>query len=160
MGIIDTEKLRRRAIYKAEYKQRVRNAKKAAVKQKDQIIKTLVTQLEAVGVAPQFKKAPRPDEKPGTLKTKRRNSARKDFYKSQAWLELRYEAFKLHGAACQCCGATRRDKTIDGRPVILHVDHRKPRSLFPELELDINNTQIMCESCNLGKSNHDMIDWR
>ncbi|MFC6439812.1 HNH endonuclease [Bowmanella sp. JS7-9] len=34
---------------------------------------------------------------------------------------------------------------------MLHVDHVKPRAKFPELALDINNLQILCETCNLGK---------
>ena len=44
--------------------------------------------------------------------------------------------------------------------VELHVDHIKPRSKHPELELDINNLQILCKDCNLGKSNTDSIDYR
>ena len=86
------------------------------------------------------------------LSGKRKQSS-KEFYKSDAWRDLRYRALKLHGRQCQCCGA---------KPpkVVLHVDHIKPRSRFPELELDINNLQVLCEDCNLGKSNKDCIDYR
>ena len=80
---------------------------------------------------------------------------RKAFYLSDAWRALRYRALKLHGAACQCCGATAKSS---GRP--LHVDHIKPRSKFPHLELEITNLQVLCEDCNLGKSAHDDTDWR
>jgi 5-methylcytosine-specific restriction endonuclease McrA len=42
----------------------------------------------------------------------------------------------------------------------MHVDHILPRSKFPELELDIDNLQVLCEECNLAKSNIDTTDWR
>jgi len=77
----------------------------------------------------------------------------KGFYESDAWMRLRYEALKKYGRKCSCCGAMPPD-------VVLHVDHIKPRSKYPELELDINNLQILCKHCNLGKSNTDCIDYR
>jgi hypothetical protein len=75
------------------------------------------------------------------------------FYRSQEWRKVRYEALKRYGRKCVCCGA-------EPPYVVLHVDHIKPRSKHPELELDINNLQILCEDCNLGKSNTDEIDYR
>lgn len=77
-----------------------------------------------------------------------------DFYKTKEWLSLRMQALELHGAVCQCCGATRKTGAI------LHVDHIKPRSLYPNLEFEINNLQILCSDCNLGKSNKYETDWR
>lgn len=59
-----------------------------------------------------------------------------------------------YGARCQCCGAT----PADG--VKMNVDHIKPRKLFPQLALDVNNLQVLCEVCNHGKGNWDMTDWR
>lgn len=76
---------------------------------------------------------------------------RTDFYHSREWRELRYKVFVKYGRQCQCCGTT------EG---VFHVDHIKPRSLFPELELSIENLQVLCEACNLGKSNRDATDWR
>lgn len=76
------------------------------------------------------------------------------FYESEEWRKVRYQALKLHGALCQCCGA----KPGPNRP--LHVDHIKPRSKFPELELDITNLQVLCKDCNFGKSAWDQTDWR
>lgn len=78
----------------------------------------------------------------------------KAFYDTAEWKAVRYEALKKHGAACQCCGATRAQR------VFIQVDHIKPRSTHPELALDINNLQILCEPCNSGKSNRDRTDWR
>ena len=83
----------------------------------------------------------------------KRKQAR-EFYMDRPWRELRYQALKKYGRECACCGAH------PGGGIVLHVDHIKPRSKYPELELDINNLQILCEDCNLGKSNTDEIQWR
>ncbi len=76
------------------------------------------------------------------------------FYKSRAWRELRVDALKKYGRECCLCGAT------SGNGVVLHVDHIKPRSKYPELELELSNLQILCEDCNLGKSNRYEEKWR
>jgi len=83
-----------------------------------------------------------------------RPKTNKQFYVSSAWRTLRYLALTNCGGACQCCGA----KASDG--VKIHVDHIKPRSKYPKLELDIDNMQVLCSDCNLGKSNIDDTNWR
>ena len=75
----------------------------------------------------------------------------KDFYKTREWRNVRYRALVKFGKKCQACGE------IGG---YIHVDHIKPRSLYPQLELDITNLQVLCEACNIGKSNTDTTDWR
>jgi len=70
-----------------------------------------------------------------------------------SWRTLRYEALKKYGRKCACCGSMPPD-------VVLHVDHIKPKSKYPELEFDIENLQILCEACNLGKGNRDCNDYR
>lgn len=86
------------------------------------------------------------------------NPQRKDpapsFYKSPAWRRVRYQALVAHGGRCQCCGSS----SAQGK--VIHVDHVLPRSLFPHLELELTNLQVLCEDCNLGKSNIDTTDWR
>lgn len=77
------------------------------------------------------------------------------FYMDKPWRSLRYEALKVHGAKCQCCGGT---PASTGKP--MHVDHIKPRSKFPELELTLSNLQVLCEDCNMGKGGRDQTDWR
>jgi 5-methylcytosine-specific restriction endonuclease McrA len=42
----------------------------------------------------------------------------------------------------------------------LVVDHIKPRSKFPKLQLDPDNVQVLCNMCNIGKSDEDMSDFR
>jgi len=77
------------------------------------------------------------------------------FYESKKWRILRYKALSLHGSSCQCCGRNYKEHNV-----IMHVDHVKPRSKYPSLELELSNLQILCEDCNLGKLNLDETDWR
>jgi len=71
------------------------------------------------------------------------------FYESPLWQRLRYETLKKYRACC-LCGSTDQ----------LHVDHIKPRSLYPALELEPDNMQVLCKSCNIAKSNRDTEDYR
>jgi len=73
-----------------------------------------------------------------------------EFLMSWEWRKLRYKVIKKFGAVCMCCRST--DK--------IHVDHIKPRRKYPELALDFNNLQVLCEICNMGKSAWDETDWR
>ena len=75
----------------------------------------------------------------------------KAFFNGTAWYKLRYQALVRDGAHCRCCG------TAQGP---MHVDHIKPRSTHPHLALTLNNLQVLCQSCNLGKGNWDSTDWR
>lgn len=83
-----------------------------------------------------------------------------EFYKSREWLDLRYKVLKERGARCECCGKTRKDLDDAGEPVVIQVDHVKPRSTHPELELDPKNCQLACKDCNQGKGWKDETDWR
>lgn len=76
------------------------------------------------------------------------------FLQTYEWRRLRMEAIKKHGRACQCCGAL----PSPGKPI--NVDHIKPRRLYPELALSLDNLQVLCHECNHGKGNWDMTDWR
>jgi 5-methylcytosine-specific restriction endonuclease McrA len=81
--------------------------------------------------------------------------AARTFYDTDTWRALRFEALKLSNGCCVLCGRSQR-----AHGVVLHVDHIKPKSKFPELALTLSNLQILCEDCNLGKSNRDDTDWR
>ena len=76
-----------------------------------------------------------------------------EFYRTRQWAEVRHQVLVRYGARCQCCGADRRTSVI-------HVDHIKPRSKYPALELLEDNLQVLCELCNIGKSNISEHDWR
>lgn len=89
------------------------------------------------------------------MKFAKKGSCKPDpFYDSEEWRLLRYQALKLHGAHCQACGRGRE------HGVIIHVDHIKPRSRYPELQWDLSNLQVLCEDDNLGKGAWDETDWR
>jgi hypothetical protein len=77
-----------------------------------------------------------------------------DFYDSPEWLDLRYRVLQKSGGSCKLCGC----RATPENPI--HVDHIKPRSLHPELALIESNMQVLCKSCNMGKSNKDETDWR
>lgn len=76
------------------------------------------------------------------------------FYKTKEWKQLRYRALKDMGNVCMLCGASPKFGAI------IHVDHVKPRSIYPELAFDISNLQILCKDCNEGKSNTDQTNWK
>jgi 5-methylcytosine-specific restriction endonuclease McrA len=84
------------------------------------------------------------------------------FYASSEWRRLRYKILRRDGGKCVLCGRG----AADG--VTLHVDHIVPLSKDWSRRLDPDNLQALCggsgaegaESCNLGKSNTDSIDWR
>lgn len=84
-------------------------------------------------------------------RAKKQNKPINGFYETREWQELRYRVLRKFGRACMCCGSSNCE---------LHVDHIKPRSKHPELELEFTNLQILCRACNLGKSNTDETDWR
>jgi 5-methylcytosine-specific restriction endonuclease McrA len=66
------------------------------------------------------------------------------FYNSLEWKRFRLEALAHYGRICVSCGAGPQE-------AILHVDHIKPRFLYPELALRLKNMQILCGPCNQGK---------
>jgi HNH endonuclease len=83
-----------------------------------------------------------------------RAEVRLGFYETPAWRKARYEALRKNDGRCELCGASKHDGAV------LHVDHIKPRSRFPDLALVLSNLQVLCDNCNLGKSNTDKTDWR
>ena len=75
----------------------------------------------------------------------------KEFYLTREWRDLRYEVLKECAAKyqdgkphCEMCGQKAGARALE-------CDHRKPRSLFPHLELMKENLQILCHFCNQGK---------
>ena len=94
----------------------------------------------------------------GKNKAKRKavsKSADTEFYWSREWRTLRARVIACYKRMCMMCG---RNPVDDG--IKIHVDHIKPRSKYPELSLDFNNLQLLCEDCNMGKGNKDETDWR
>lgn len=79
---------------------------------------------------------------------------RLSFYKTNNWITLRTTVYGLYGSRCMKCGSYKEEGNI------ANVDHIKCRKLFPELELDIRNLQVLCSTCNKNKSNYNSIDYR
>lgn len=77
------------------------------------------------------------------------------FYASKEWRLIRYEALRLHGGRCQCCGASPEDGAT-----VLNVDHIKPLRVFWDLRLELSNLQVLCNPCNEGKGARHADDWR
>ncbi len=89
------------------------------------------------------------------IEVKRNDQAGSDtsFYKSTAWRKLRFSVLSENDGRCCACGSGAKDG------VTLHVDHIKPRSKYPELALDPTNMQVLCENCNIGKSDGEAVSF-
>jgi len=74
-----------------------------------------------------------------------------EFYQTEEWRELRKKVLDYYGCECMKCKFNSPSNC---------VDHIKPRSKYPELQLDFNNMQVLCVICNLIKSNRTEIDYR
>lgn len=115
-------------------------------------VKATVALLDAISAGSK----PRASSLPKQNQTATKSVSGDDFYRSWAWKRLRYDALKLNGRRCQCCGWQPGD-TEHGHLV---VDHIKPRRRFPELELKLSNLQVLCNDCNMGKSSVYEDDYR
>jgi len=73
----------------------------------------------------------------------------KQFYKSYDWRRARLMAIEKSNKKCGYCGASAKNGAV------LHVDHIMPRSRFPELSLQTDNLQVLCEDCNMGKGEEE-----
>lgn len=71
------------------------------------------------------------------------------FYSSRDWITIRDMRRQL-SPCCELCLKEGRTKPT------FAIDHIKPRATHPELELDIDNTQGLCESCHNRKTAKEM----
>jgi hypothetical protein len=106
---------------------------------------------EALRVRGMLIEVAHPLKKESKLRPTNRSSV--SFYEDRPWRELRYRVLKSRGRRCEACG-------FEGNGKQVHVDHIKPRSKYPSLELVESNLQILCADCNLGKGAWDETDWR
>ena len=109
--------------------------------------------LPAIKIKPSKKNKNRGRNKKARIRiTKQDNDS---FYLSREWRELRLRVLEKYECKCMMCGRNPKDHGI-----VIHVDHIKPRSKFPDLSLTFDNLQLLCADCNLGKSNKYQTDWR
>jgi len=103
-------------------------------------------------------KSSKKNKNKGKKKSNRQRVSRLDndgFYSSKEWRALRVRVLEKYECKCMMCG---RSPKIHG--IVIHVDHIKPRSKYPELSLDFNNLQLLCDDDNMGKSNKYDTDYR
>ena len=86
------------------------------------------------------------------------------FHHRPTWPKLSYLAkvIQLQQYGYLFCVACHRSKGAlnrQGRLLSFQTDHVLPRSLFREYELELSNTQILCQECNQSKSNIDTTYW-
>ena len=80
-----------------------------------------------------------PKRRTSTLAKQSKNRSGDPFYSSRAWMRIRDERRRIE-PLCRMCWEE------EGRiEPVFAVDHIKPRRDCPELELDIDNTQSLCE---------------
>lgn len=70
------------------------------------------------------------------------------------WPKLRMDALRMYGNRCQCCGSGPEQGAV------IHVDHVKPRHLYPHLEFRLDNLQVLCSACHESKGAISETDWR
>ena len=56
-----------------------------------------------------------------------------------SWQKCKKEFFKVVPKECACCGGKKK----------IHVHHKKPRHLFPQLALVLSNLIALCADCHL-----------
>jgi len=78
-----------------------------------------------------------------------------NFSASVEWRALRVRVLEQYGCKCMMCGRSPKE-----HGVVVHIDHIKPKTTYPHLALSFSNLQILCEDCNMGKSNKYTTDWR
>lgn len=69
---------------------------------------------------------------------------------SVAYRQWRENVFIRDNYTCQKCGA----RSSEGEKIILHAHHIKSFSKFPELRLDLDNGETLCDGCHLGTDHH------
>jgi 5-methylcytosine-specific restriction protein A len=81
--------------------------------------------------------------------------AGKEFLRTPEWRRLAYDTIKAQGRRCKMCGRTPQQHGI-----AINVDHIKNRRDRPDLALNPNNLQVLCDDHNHGKGNRDSTDFR
>lgn len=77
---------------------------------------------------------------------------RERFYSSPEWTMIREQVIGEEGRVCSECGQRiRREGDVT-------VDHKRPRSKFPELALTRENLQVLCRRCNSRKGAGDWLE--
>ena len=63
------------------------------------------------------------------------------FFKTSCWRELEYKRKTLNNGKCSKCGVYVKDCKE------MKVKHKVSRKTRPDLELELNNTELVCPTC-------------
>lgn len=74
------------------------------------------------------------------------------FYSSPEWIVMRAQVINEDGRGCAECG---REIMTDSE---VTVDHKRPRSKFPELSLKRENLRVLCRRCNSRKGAKEWVE--
>lgn len=69
---------------------------------------------------------------------------------SMRWQRMRASVLDRDGYTCQHCGASN---------TALHIDHVKPRYIWPDLTWEPSNITTLCKPCHLKKTAGDYRRW-
>jgi 5-methylcytosine-specific restriction endonuclease McrA len=86
-----------------------------------------------------------------------REQKAKNWYGSAEWRRVRYKFLRSQPRPLRCALCNR--SAADGG-VTLCVDHIKSVRRFPGLRAKLENLQVLCSECNLGKGSEWADDWR
>lgn len=149
----------------AEWSKFIRLGIKQKKQKKKEIINPVPAKPDGWSWKPEANDVPKVKIKGGKLKSSRgKGKARRaritkkcdeKFYASKEWRELRVRALERYDCKCMMCGRSPKEHGI-----VIHVDHIKPRSKYPQLSLNFDNLQLLCADCNVGKGNRYETDWR
>ena len=70
------------------------------------------------------------------------------FYKRAAWRRLRAAVLERDHHMCQYCLRDKRAGRILRVPRAVVVHHIKPRDMYPELAMEMDNLVSLCEACH------------
>ena len=87
-------------------------------------------------------------------KRKNREANSWEKWNKRQWWKIIYwkkQALKRDDYNCKKCWLR--------EPEIMVVDHIKPKSIFPELSIDINNLQTLCPNCHARKTIKEKKQW-
>lgn len=86
---------------------------------------------------------------PNPTKRERRHDK---FYTTYQWKKLAKEVLMRDAYLCQICSRNGVIKIVGIKRRDYAIDHKKPRRLYPELELVKENLETVCKKCHAKKS--------
>lgn len=82
---------------------------------------------------------------------KQRLEEQERFYASPEWAAVRQQVIEEEGRVCAECGKKIKDDND------ITVDHKYPRSKYPDLALRRENLRVLCRRCNAKKGTKEWL---